>query len=132
MNNPRYLSTCIIPNLHVGSSKDAYVNKDRGDFTCVIDVRGLIEPDENGEVQAILLDALAVIINKRLKNGDNVLVHCSAGIERSPLVIAWYLVRYKKEPTIKDAYKLIQDLRPMVQRRDNWVLWDQRERRNML
>lgn len=49
-----------------------------------------------------------------------VLIHCGAGIERSPLAAAYILVtRYGM--TWDAAYALIVHARPMVQNRMNWL-----------
>src|SRR6267378_1315273 len=45
-----------------------------------------------GLVAKSALDACAERIGQLRKDGFNILVHCGAGIERSPLAIAWYLV----------------------------------------
>jgi protein-tyrosine phosphatase len=66
------------------------------------------------------LDAAAEVIDSALQGGKKVLVHCAAGIERSPLTVVWYLHR-KKNMSIEDAYNLVIDKRSIVQRRDLWL-----------
>lgn len=57
--------------------------------------------------------------------GGRVLVHCGAGMERSPLTIAWYLVKYHGDvfPDLDAAYDYIKRLRPIVQDRQSWLPW---------
>ena len=66
------------------------------------------------------LDIAADNIESALNSHGRVLVHCGAGIERSPLVVAWFLHR-KLGMTMDDAYALIISKRLQVQRRDFWV-----------
>ena len=54
------------------------------------------------------------------KPGKNkILVHCGAGQERSPLVVALHL--YKLGMELSDAYDLIQAKRPQILRRYDWL-----------
>jgi hypothetical protein len=56
-----------------------------------------------------------------------VLVHCVAGRERSPLVVAtWLCERYCL--TLGEAYKLIMSKRPIVEKREFWLRKAQRIR----
>jgi len=49
-----------------------------------------------------------------------VLYHCGAGIERSPLVVAYILVT-RRGMTWQGAYDLIRAARPQVQDRSAWL-----------
>jgi len=64
------------------------------------------------------LHFIARIIHYQLEQGKQVLVHCGAGIERSPLAVAFYLHRYH-HMSMDEAYALIASKRPMIQRRDD-------------
>jgi protein-tyrosine phosphatase len=63
---------------------------------------------------------LMLTIHYYLINQKKVLVHCGAGIERSPLTVACYLAHYH-EKSMDDAYKIIQEKRPQVEDRRNWL-----------
>jgi len=54
------------------------------------------------------LDKIADLIEKKLKQGKRVIVNCGAGMERSPLTIAWYLYR-KKGMGFRNAYQFVKD-----------------------
>lgn len=114
----------IINRLWVGNLDDV-IDQDvyKREFERVINVLNLIEPDDKGYVDADVLDALAVIINKALESGERVLVHCGAGIERSPLTIVYYLWKFKQY-TLNQAYELIQEKRQIVQNRSHWIRVD--------
>jgi protein-tyrosine phosphatase len=86
----------------------------------VVDVLDAVEPNGNGHVKTATLDTLADVIDVYLKSGCKVLVHCRGGMERSPLTIAWYLMRYKNM-SIHEAYDLLQSKRHVVLRKLNWV-----------
>ncbi len=66
------------------------------------------------------LDAVTFAIDRCLKRGEPCLIHCGAGIERSPLAAAKYLEKYHKM-TLDNAYNLIIKKRPQVQDRRLWL-----------
>ena|SRR6267378_7425473 len=71
--------------------------------------------------RASQLDAVAAIIEDSLKCGQRILVHCGAGIERSPLALAWWLVTSGRLKTLDEAYRLLIEKRPIVQDRRAWL-----------
>ena len=112
----------IIDGLWIGDLDDV-IDPDvyKREFERVINVLNIIEPDDNGYVDADVLDALAVIINASLNSRcERVLVHCGAGIERSPLVVVYYLWKFKQY-TLNQAYELVQEKRQIVQNRSHWI-----------
>jgi len=42
------------------------------------------------------------------------------GMERSPLTVVWYLHKYH-DKTIDEAYEMVQDARPVVVDRREWI-----------
>lgn len=50
------------------------------------------------------------------------LVHCKGGVERSPLVIAYYLVQTQQYPTLPAAYAYLKRIRPVVSERLIWTV----------
>lgn len=127
----------IIPNLYLGELLDANFVSCRGDKDWVIitvtdywlpmsmvssAIFIRITKIERPEIRANMnaLNKVAKLIDKLLKEGKKVLVHCGAGIERSPLCVAWYL-HTKKKMTIADAYELIWLKRPSVLYRGDWL-----------
>ncbi|MGH7901441.1 MAG: dual specificity protein phosphatase family protein, partial [Thermodesulfobacteriota bacterium] len=66
------------------------------------------------------LDVVVEVIHSALKRGQKTLVHCGAGIERSPLAVVYYLCK-KKGMTIEQAYKLVISKRSIVQDRRSWL-----------
>ena len=68
----------------------------------------------------INLAIICYAIDAGREMGRAVYVHCAAGVERSPLVIAWYLhTRYNK--TLDDAYAEIQSKRSVVMDRRSYL-----------
>lgn len=110
-------SSEIVHRLYVG---DKMCARDKT-FDRRIDVRGLIDPDDPGGVYIPMLDAIAHAIHCALGRYEKVLVHCWAGMERSPLAIAWYMVKYHGFETIEEAYDHLQTVRPCVMRRTEWL-----------
>jgi len=115
--NPPGVANEILHRLYLGDQLSAREKK----FDRRIDVRGLVDPDDPGGVYVPMLDALAHVIHCALERYETVLVHCWAGIERSGLTIAWYMVKYRGYETIEDAYTWIQDRRQCVMRRTEWL-----------
>jgi len=74
-----------------------------------------------------LLKTAHLVIDEFLKTGQ-VLVHCLAGRERSPLVVATWLCE-RHGVTLDEAYGLIISKRPVVERRAFWLSDAERDRR---
>jgi hypothetical protein len=53
-------------------------------------------------------------------SGDTVLIHCAAGVERSPLVTALWMAR-KFGISLDEAYAWLKDRRPVVENRQVWL-----------
>jgi protein-tyrosine phosphatase len=70
------------------------------------------------------LDQVASEIAMGLREGRNVLVHCGAGVERSPLAIAWYLSK-SMGINVDAAYDIIRRVRPNVFDRQSWLPWEE-------
>ena len=65
--------------------------------------------------------AHALYLNKNVKLGYNILIHCKKGISRSPTIVAYYLMRKMfermkskciMEPVMDDILRLIHINRP--------------------
>ncbi len=59
------------------------------------------------------LDSIADLINKYLKIGYNVIVHCKAGISRSPSLVIAYLIKYHGL-SLNDALEFLKKKRSVV------------------
>jgi len=69
------------------------------------------------------LNLLAALIPQGLLRG-RVLVHCAAGVERSPLAVSWYLLHYRSEfkfNSLEEAFALVKSKRPNVENRLDWI-----------
>lgn len=69
----------------------------------------------------IMLLAATEAMHEHHLAGTPVITHCYAGVERSPCVMAIYLVRYGYQPNIYSAYSYIKAKRPIVQERYGWI-----------
>ena len=67
------------------------------------------------------LGMVARTIDFLLRDGQKVLVHCWASVERSPLAVAFYL-HTAKRITLDEAYAFVESKHPLTQRRDkDWL-----------
>ncbi len=122
----------ILSNLYVGDIDDAHKfrqQKPDGVIICVLEERPFNEPfkayhipviTNSGHVHTEQLDHIAFFLESLIKNGAEVLVHCAAGIERSPLTVAYY-ISYSKGISIDEAYKIVKRQRPQAQDRTIWL-----------
>lgn len=68
--------------------------------------------DAVGKVDADMVDWLARAVNRCLETGEDTLVHCQAGLNRSSLVAARSLMLRKEHPlTAREAIHLIRESR---------------------
>lgn len=129
----------IIPRLYLGDVGDA-IEFTQGPRLCVAEE--LMPPpyattDEDEQIQVCRdvpqgfntryeantnqLDRAADWIHEQLTAGRTVLVHCAIGMERSPLVVVWYLRRYGHFTLLDTAYDHVIERRPIVERRFSWL-----------
>jgi len=124
----------ILPGLFLGDLKDANQTPEILKL-CMLEGCPLFDPyrpntvhvpilrrRSDGEMVADTgqLNLAADMIYSCSAVGKPLLVHCGAGVERSPLTMAWFLHR-KLHKTLDEAYAIVIARRPMVQRRDQWL-----------
>jgi hypothetical protein len=114
--------------LWVGDWYDA--QKFNGECLCVLENVGAGYPgmtynihikDLWNHVNTDKINEAADVIDKCLNDGKTLLVHCAAGIERSPLTCAWWLRRTGVHSTLEAAYTHLMIIRPCVQNRMVWL-----------
>lgn len=139
------MADMILPGLYLGDWKDGSgirVGKARPHFKstlCVIETHPedrypgmtyyvpILEHDEYSlafippRVSLVQLDVACEIIDDHVLNKEPLLVHCWAGMERSPLTLAYWLVRSKHQPNLDEAYKFLQSKRSIVEDRRSWL-----------
>jgi len=124
----------IVPNLFIGARSDVgEMGNHRGSWVviCTLELPSdadraaatlclpVLEGDSNVATEATL-EALRLAIRDNLRAGRRVLVHCGAGVERSPLAVAYYLHR-DHGLSWDAAYALLQRRRPQVADRRSWL-----------
>lgn len=75
-----------------------------------------LETPDHGAVSLTDIERGILFINKHLVRGNNVFVHCQAGMSRSATLVVSYLLTFFREdfPTLEIAFKHIQSHRPQV------------------
>ena len=66
------------------------------------------------------MDEAADWIHEQRSKGAQVLVHCAYGVERSPLTVVWYLMKYRGM-SLNSAYALLMRQRQEVEDRRHWL-----------
>ncbi len=123
----------IIDHLYIGDLDDSIIFEKEypttGVILCVLEERPPQEPNnafhvaiktESEHVHTEQLDKVYTFIDAMLKTDHHVLVHCMAGIERSPLTVAYFLTKHYGM-TIEKAYEIVKKARPQTQDRRNWL-----------
>jgi protein-tyrosine phosphatase len=124
----------ILERLWLGDANDAHQWPEAADALSVLEGTGparrgqlwlpvLTQVEGRAIALASSLESISILITDRLAAGRRLLVHCGAGIERSPLAVAWHLVRTDpaRWPTMTDAYVHIIARRPQVSDRQAWL-----------
>lgn len=87
---------------------DAYI----GDRPRIrVSVWDVDEPEEAVRFQRHF-DEVADFINEHVENGENVLVHCAAGISRSTTLVLYYMLKYRGYETVEEALAMVREARP--------------------
>lgn len=126
--------TCnkIVDHLYLGDQQDA-INFDKevpdGRIVVVLEQRPANEPHKSfhlplltssNHIHEAQLDQLACFIHSIIQQKKDLLVHCAAGIERSPLAVVWYLHKFY-HMSRDEAYDMVKEIRPQVQDRQLWL-----------
>lgn len=125
----------IIENLYVGNLPDAISLNGKNDQNiysiCVLETRPVGLPSNSTHIPFLIgsgfplvdigaLNLIAETVDNFLKVGQKVLLHCGAGIERSPLATIWFLHK-KRGMTLDSAFQLVKEKRPIIQDRRHWL-----------
>ena len=68
----------------------------------------------------VQLDAVAHVIQNHVDAGTKLLLHCGAGIERSPLALTWYM-HTRAGLSLEEAFEFVKSKRPQAQNRLEWL-----------
>jgi Dual specificity phosphatase, catalytic domain len=69
------------------------------------------------------LELIMEVIETHFQTDNPLLIHCKGGVERSPLSVASWLVKYHNW-TLDRAYFNLKQLRPVVEDRREWLNGD--------
>lgn len=88
-----------------------------------------LSSDTNGPrtiANCVLLNDAADWMHAEVQLGRRVFLYCAFGMERSPLTMVWYLMRYHGY-TLDQGYRLVKINRPLTQDRRFWLPmnWEQ-------
>ena len=118
----------IAHNLFLGDIVDAM--KFDGDAICVLESfpprpsiwLPVLQLDQDGGTPVVRHGQLEVIARTIdwLSTTGPLLVYCGAGIERSPLAVAWWM-HTRSCMSLQEAYEAIKRVRPQVQDRTYWL-----------
>lgn len=105
----------VLDNLYIGSIYDLL----HAPFVIYETVGGV----QNCCADLMILDQISNIIHDHFKNATtSVLVHCGAGVERSPLAVIWYLHNWRSEDfSLEESFDLVKKQRPQIENRLSWI-----------
>lgn len=83
------------------------------DFPDIEWYRFIVDDDPNEKISKYFYDT-AIIIMKALKENKNVMVHCAAGMSRSPTLVIAYLM-IANQWTYEEAFGFIKRRRPLAE-----------------
>jgi protein-tyrosine phosphatase len=76
---------------------------------------------DDGKARIELLDHVAQQIDVAWNTDTrHLLVHCGAGVERSPLTVAWWMTK-RLHLTFDEAYAWLKRQRPQIEDRRSWI-----------
>ena len=114
----------IIQNLYVGDDEDAK----RFYFPLIpihttIDLSGWYVEKDIERNNLLVIHKSIFLIDASLANDAPTLVHCNAGMDRSPFVVACFLYNRFKRPgyDANDAYDYVKERRPQTIIHDDWM-----------
>lgn len=114
--------TEILPRVYIGDEQDAnsLTLIKRYEITALLDLRNL-HIDEKLDDEGILqIKRAASELSRLIGKGHTVLVHCHAGMDRAPFLVAYYLYKYKLE-LFRQAYDFVKEKRPQTLQHWEWV-----------
>jgi protein-tyrosine phosphatase len=78
-----------------------------------------VEDSETQDISQYFLQAIQTI-EKAKQEGKQVLVHCAAGVSRSPTLVIAYLM-WSRKMSRKEAYEYVSDKRPIIDPNDGFM-----------
>jgi len=119
----------VLPGLWIGTTTTCDVARAEGLFClCVLEQKHDAEGchhfrilDDNGRAVIDRVMGAGRFIDWNWSNTKGILVHCGAGAERSPLVVAmWMCKRFTMD--LDEAYAWLRRQRPQVEDRRSWLI----------
>jgi len=115
------MTSKILGNLYLGDLRDSHnFSFPMIPVQSIIDLTGWhIENDIKNKKDSTLWKVYRMLAHNNLHNIPT-LVHCHAGMDRSPFAVAWYLHKHMGM-TSEDAYNLVKEKHPQTIVHDDWM-----------
>jgi len=112
----------IIDRIYIGDEADVDVrNLDRIGINTVLDLRHLnINLDHNRESSVIGVRTSVERLETYYRKNRTILVHCHAGIDRAPFIVALWLCTHDNF-TFGEAYAFVKGKRPQTIEHWEWA-----------
>ena len=135
----------IVNRLAIGEYSDIEVDRlTREHVTCVLNVRETIsqedidimkeakvrimfvplkaDPDYNPIEYIRECKTAVMFLHNAMMDGERVLVHCTAGMDRAPFIVALYMSSpFYSLDSVREAYKKIKAKRPVILEHEEWL-----------
>ncbi|HEC65885.1 MAG TPA: hypothetical protein ENI23_11345 [bacterium] len=121
----------ILPHLYIGDSTDA--KEFKGHLICVLE--GILDDEpphamwvpvfethgaEVTHAKIPQLELVCLAIQRYLSLEEDVMIHCGAGMERSPLTVIYFLHKYR-DMGLEEAWQYVKRHRPASLNRLQWL-----------
>lgn len=124
----------ITPDVAITNRYGGIEAKKQGHFVINVagEVHGMadltipVEPGYGPSRTLNVVKTVAKAMDYALQQGNQVVVHCAVGMERSVLCVAWYMHEYMGL-SLKEAYKQIGSVRLIAADRRHWIGLEQNE-----
>ena len=114
---------CILSLRGSGVEESSYDEIELCDWLDIHFYRVPIVETEHSKVTKIQLRTAAYMLEQLTQKYKRILVHCTAGIDRAPFVVAYWMCKenYISMNWITETYKFIKEKRPQIVEHMEWI-----------
>jgi len=85
-----------------------------------VDIYNITLPDEPSQNIHLYFQSTRAFIKKYIDNGKNVLVHCTAGVSRSPTIVIFFIMK-EYGMSYEDAFSTVEKCRECISPNEGFI-----------